>query len=169
MLSLSEKSPDWLGDLSRALRDEARVLEQLRDAMADQRAAVAANDNDALDISVRGIARTVHTLEEARKRRASVMRYLTGNEDLPLNQLGHFLGEPLPLELDAARAEVRLAAQGVAHEAAVNRVVLQRAREATDAFLQELFSAVARSDAVYGPGEPEEASEMPAMLLNRKA
>lgn len=169
MTSQREATPDWLGSLARALRDEAAVLEQLRDALERQRGSVAANDNDALDASVRAVTRTVHTLEEARKRRAAIIRYLTGDEELPLMRLEHFLGEPLPLELDTARSEVRSAAQLVAREAAINRIVLRRAREAGDAFLQELFSAVARSDTVYGRGASEDELRASGVLLNRKA
>ncbi len=169
MVSRTEQIPDWHADLARALRDEAHVLEQLQDAMASQRAAVAANDNAELETSVRAIGRTVRTLEEARKRRAAVVRYLTGHDDLALSQLEYFLGEPLPLDLDTARGQVRLAAQSVAREAAVNRVVLRRARDANDTFLQELFSAVARADMVYGPAEGKDDSKTPGVLLNRKA
>jgi hypothetical protein len=137
--------------------------------MASQRAAVAANDDDALRVSSQAVGRISRTLEEAKKRRASVVHYLTGREDLALNQLEYFLGEPLPLELDTARTQVRLAAQSVAREAVVNRAVLQRAKDANDAFLQELFSAVSRSDAVYGRSPGENEGEISGRFLNRKA
>lgn len=165
----TEETPDWFAGLARALRDEASVLEQLESAMASQRAAVSANDDESLRMSTNAVARIVRTLDEAKKRRASVVHYLTGREDLALNQLEYFLGEPLPLDLDTARAQVRLAAQSVAREAAVNRAVLRRAKDANDAFLQELFSAVARSGAVYGPGSGDGDAEMSGRFLNRKA
>jgi len=165
----TEETPDWLASLSRALRDEASVLEQLEHAMASQRAAVAANDDDALRMSSQAVGRIARTLAEAKKRRASVVHYLTGREDLALNQYEYFLGEPLPLELDTARAQVRYAAQAVAREALVNRTVLQKAKDANDAFLQELFSAVSRSGAVYGRGPGDNEGEMHGRILNRKA
>ena len=165
----TEDTPDWLTALSRALRDEASILEQLENAMASQRAAVAANDDDALRVSSQAVGRVSRTLEAAKKRRASVVHYLTGREDLALNQLEYYLGEPLPLELDTARAQVRLAAQSVAREAVVNKAVLRRAKDANDAFLQELFSAVSRSGAVYGRSPVENEGEIHGRFLNRKA
>jgi hypothetical protein len=156
----TEETPDWLASLSRALRDEASVLKQLENAMASQRTAVASNDDDSLRVISQAVGRIARTLEEAKKRRASVLHYLTGREDLALNQLEYFLGEPLPLELDSARAQVRYAAQAVAREAVVNRTELQKVKDASDAFLQELFSAVSRSGSVCGrfPGENEAGS-----------
>ena len=165
----TEETPDWLAGLARALRDEASVLMQLENALASQRAAVAANDDAGLKVSSHAVGRIVRTLEEAKKRRSTVVHYLTGREDLALNQLEHFLGEPLPLDLDTARAQVRLAAQSVAREAIVNKTVLRRAQDANDAFLQELFSAVTRSGAVYGRSSGENEGEIPGRLLNRKA
>jgi len=165
----TETTPDWLASLSRALRDEAKVLEELQKAMVLQRDAVAANQDDKLNSSSQAIGRVERTLDAAKKRRASVVHYLTGREDLALSDLEYFLGEPLPLDLDTARAQLRLAAQAVAREAVVNRVVLRKARDANDAFLQELFSAVAGEGAVYGRGKGENEGEVPGRLLNRKA
>ncbi|KPJ96036.1 MAG: hypothetical protein AMS18_01765 [Gemmatimonas sp. SG8_17] len=161
---------DWSSSLSRALRDEARVLEQLCEAMVQQRARVAANDNDGLEASARAIGRTLFTLDAARKRRAAVMSYLTGQEELPLTLLEDYLGKPLPLELETARGQLRLAAQAVTHEAAINRGVLQGARASADTFLQELFSALTAPDAVYHAGERgEENSGAPGVIFNRIA
>jgi hypothetical protein len=163
-------TPDWIGSLSQAMKDESKVMWQLRDAMVNQRDSVAADDADQLDACVQEVGRTLLTLAEARKRRGTVMQYLTGEEEPPLAQLEFFLGRPLPLGLETARAEMRLAAQAVAHEAAINRTVLQRAREAADAFLQELFSAVSSSEAVYHP--PERNGDRPGgpgLMFNRMA
>jgi len=165
----TEETPDWLASLSRALRDEAQVLEELEKAMVSQRGAVAANEDDALSTSSQAIGRIERTLEAAKKRRASVVHYLTGKENLALTELEYFLGEPLPLDLDTARAQLRQAAQSVAREAVVNRVVLRKARDANDAFLQELFSAVAGESAVYGRGKGENEGKPHGRLLNRKA
>jgi hypothetical protein len=143
----TEDTPDWLAVLSVALRDEASVLEQLLGAMAAQRAAISANEDDALRTSSQAVARIARTLDEAMERRASVVHYLTGSEDLALNQLEYFLGDPLPLDLDTARAQLQLAAQSVAREAAVNKAVLRSSKDAKDALLQELFSANPSSSA----------------------
>jgi hypothetical protein len=149
------ETPDWLASLSRALLDEASVLKELENAIVSQRMAVASNDDETLRATSQAVGRIAQTLEEAKKRRASLLHYLTGREDLALNQLEYFLGEPLPLELDTARAQVRHAVLAVAREAGVNRTELQKARGAKDAFLQELFAAVSRSGSVW-LGENEE-------------
>jgi hypothetical protein len=166
-----EKAPtDWIEGLARAMKDESKVMWQLRDAMVHQRDSVAANDAEELDACVLEVGRTLLTLAEARKRRGAVMQYVTGEEELPLGQLEFFVGRPLPLGLETARAEMRLAAQAVAHEAVINRTVLQRAREAADAFLQELFSAISSPDAVYRP--PESGGDgacSPGMMFNGTA
>ncbi len=161
---------DWIASLSHAMKDEAGVMWQLRDAMVRQRAGVATDDNEEIDASVQDLGRTLFTLAEARKRTASVMSYLTGDEELPLAQLELHLGTPLPLGLETARAEIRLAAQSVAHEAAINRTVLQKAREAADTFLQELFSSGSAPDAVYHPRDRgEDGTGGPGLLFNRTA
>jgi hypothetical protein len=115
------RAGDWIGSLSEAMKDEAGVMWQLRDAMVRQRDSIAEDDDEQLNSSVQELGRTLFTLAEARKRRAVVMTYLTGEEEPPLAQLEFFLGAPLPLGLETARAEMRLAAQSVAHEAAINR------------------------------------------------
>ena len=161
---------DLVASLSQAMKDEASVMWQLRDAMVRQRASVAADDTEEIDASVQEVGRTLFTLAEARKRTASVMSYLTGEEEPPLAQLELHLGTPLPLGLETARAEVRLAAQSVAHEAAINRNVLQGAREAADTFLQELFSASSNLDAVYHPGDRgDDGTGGAGLLFNRTA
>ena len=164
------RADNWIGSLSEAMKDEAGVMWRLRDAMVRQRDSIAENDDEQLNTSVQELGRTLFTLAEARKRRVTVMAYLTGEEEPPLAQLEFFLGTPLPMGLETARAEMRLAAQAVAHEAAINRTVLRQARESADAFLQELFSAMSTPDAVYHPTERGcEGSGGAGLMFNRTA
>lgn len=118
-----------LADLAGALMQEQRLIEELRRALLRQRAALATDDPDLVDESVSAIARMRLTLEEARRRRA---------------YLESFVGV-LPAHLLAAREGVRRAAEATARELAINQWVACRAREAGDAFLQELFSSASET------------------------
>ena len=164
MNSQTGARPNWYEALAHALRDEAVVLEQLDCVMASQAAAIAAQDDAALHQNFQAIRRIVRTFDEAKKRRASVVHYLTGREDLALDQLEFFLGDPLPINLDAARAQLWLAAQSVAREAQVNKAAVRRAKDANNALLQELFSAVARSGADYGRAGEDSEGKIPFRL-----
>jgi len=78
--------------LSDVLGTEQRLLEELMLVMRKQRAAVAADDLEALDDSVFATYRVLATLGEARRRRKSVNRLLGGAEDMNVNDLEEILG-----------------------------------------------------------------------------
>jgi hypothetical protein len=131
-----------LSDLAGALVQEQRLIEELRQALLRQRAGVATGDPELIDGSVYAIARTLLTLEEARRRRASLTAAVIGRPGVvALSDLESFVGV-LPVPLLAAREAVRRAAEATAHDLAINQRVLHRALEAGDAFLQQLFSSV---------------------------
>ena len=129
-----------LTDLAGALVQEQRLIGELRQALLRQRAGVATGDLDLIDGSVYAIARTRLTLEEARRRRASLTASVGGRPGIALSELESFVGV-LPAPLLAAREAVRRAAEATAHDLAINQKVLRRALEAGDAFLQQLFSS----------------------------
>jgi hypothetical protein len=157
MLSLVMEGPvgggavatsDRLSDLAAALIQEQRLIEELREALVRQRAGVATGDSELIDGGVYAIARTLLTLEEARRRRASLTAALMGRPGLALSDLELFVGA-LPAPLLAAREAVRRAVEATAHDLAINQRVLRRALEAGDAFRQQLFSSV--SDTMGAP------------------
>jgi len=128
-----------LSDLAGALVQEQRLIEELRQALLRQRAGVATGDPERIGGSVYAIARTLLTLEEAHRRRASLTAAVIGRPGVALSDLESFVGV-LPAQLLAAREAVRRAAEATTHDLAINQRVLRRALEAGDAFLQQLFS-----------------------------
>jgi hypothetical protein len=139
-----------LADLAGALMQEQRLIEELRQALLRQRRGLATDDPDLIDESVYAIARMRLTLEEARRRRALLTAALMGRPREALSDLESFVGV-LPAPLLAAREGVRRAAEATAHDLAINQWVACRAREAGDAFLQDLFSSASETMAVPIP------------------
>ncbi len=157
---------DRLSDLAAALIQEHRLIEELREALVRQRAGVATGDSELIDGSVSAIARTLLTLEEARRRRASLTSALMGRPGLALSDLELFVGA-LPAPLLAAREAVRRAVEATAHDLAINRRALRRALEAGDAFRQQLFSSVADTMGAPIPSLPPADSRPSGPFLDR--
>ena len=157
-----------LSDLAGALVQEQRLIEELRQALLRQRAGVATGDPELIDGSVYAIARTLLTLEEARRRRASLTAAVIGRPGVALSDLESFVGV-LPAQLLAAREAVRRAAEATAHDLAINQRVLRRALEAGDAFLQQLFSSASDTMAVPVPGPRSADSRPSGPFLDRTA
>ena len=131
-----------LADLVGALVLEQRLIEELRQALLRQRAGMATGDPDSIDGSDYAIARARLTLDEARRRRASLATALAGRPGVALSDLESFVGV-LPAPLLAAREAVHRAAEVTAQDLAINQRMIRQALEAGDAFLQQLFSSAA--------------------------
>jgi hypothetical protein len=129
-----------LADLAGALVQEQRLIEELRQALLRQRVGMATGSPELIDASVYAIARTLLTLEEARRRRGSLASAVTGRPGVALSDLESFVGV-LPTPLLAAREAVHRAAEDTAHDLAINQRMVRQALEAGDAFLQQLFSS----------------------------
>jgi hypothetical protein len=160
MLSLVEKGREGdgegtvhrrLDELTSALAHELRVIDDLRQALMRQRVAVASDDLDAIESSVHAIGRTPLTLEEAGRRRGSLVALIAGNSATVLTDLEAHLGFSVPDDFVAMREEVRRAAEATSRELAMNQTILRRALEAGDAFLQQLFSSTADPMPAYTP------------------
>jgi hypothetical protein len=159
-----------LQELAAELERETALVEQLRDALVQQRAGVAASSAEAVEASVDAVGRILLTLEEARRRRAALVGALAGDGPPALDRIEAALRAPLPATLEQARARLRRAAREVTMETAINREVLRRALEAGEAFLQELFSSADAPAPVYhapDAGEPKRTAA--GVLLDRKA
>jgi hypothetical protein len=148
MLSLVMEGPESegagatsarLNDLAGALVHEQRLIEELRQALLRQRAGVITGDPELVDGSGYAIARTLLTLDEARRRRASLTAAVMGRPGLALSDLESFVGA-LPAPLVAAREAIRRAAEATAHDLAINQRVLRHALDAGEGFRQQLFS-----------------------------
>jgi hypothetical protein len=129
-----------LADLAGALMQEQRLIEELRQALLRQRAGMATDDRDLIDETAYAIARMLLTLEEARRRRALLTAALMGRSRVALSELESCVGVQPAAQLRARRGGRRVA-EATAHDLAINQSVACRAREAGDAFLQELFSS----------------------------
>lgn len=158
-----------LDELTGALVHELRLIDDLRNALLRQRAAVAADDPEVIESSVQAIGRTLLTLEEARRRRGSLIALVAGNGSIALAELEAHLGFTLPDGFVAARDAVRRAAESTSRELAINQTVLRRALEAGDAFLQQLFSSTADPMPAYAPGPRTAEPRSSGLLVNRTA
>jgi len=168
--SRSTLAVSHLSELTAALHEESRIVEELTDALIEQRGAVARNDAAAVHASVDTIAKTLLTLEQARARRGRIMTSLAGTDALPCDQLERVLGRILPSDLEEARDRLRRSALRVAQEVRMYRDVLRRAEETGEAFLQALFSLTVDPTPVYRPDDRREETPTGAgLLLNRVA
>jgi hypothetical protein len=174
-MTLSHAEPDTrpdtmharLVELGHALERETEIVDELRGVLIRQRQAVATTQADAVNVTVDAIGRILLTLEEARRRRATMTQSLTGDAATRLDRLEAALSMALPASVADSRRRLRESAASVAREVAINRDVLRRAVESGEAFLQALFSATGLATPVYGTGEKDESPS--GMLLNRRA
>jgi len=154
--------------LAAVLDEEAALAESLVSALTRMRAAVAGGEAAPLEGEVDALGTILHTLQEARRRRARVLAALTGEESVPLDGVAASLELPEPPALTAARRRLRRAGREVLREASINRVVLRRVMDQGDRYLQALFAA---PDApTYGPAERAPGRGIAAgALINRRA
>ena len=145
-----------LDDLTRALGHELRLIEDLGQALMRQRAAVAADDPEAIESSVHAIGRTQLTLDEAGRRRGALIALVAGDDAIALSDLEAHVGCFPPDGFVAAKAAVCCAAEATSRDLAINQTILHRALEAGDSFLQQLFSSTA--DPMPGATSRPEAS-----------
>src|SRR5690349_19926737 len=86
-----------IDDLAEALGHEASIIEELRQALLRQRAGVATDDSDAVETSIHAVGRTLLTLDEARRRRASLTALVSG-ENTSIDRLESLFGGVLSPE-----------------------------------------------------------------------
>jgi hypothetical protein len=132
-----------LGELESALGEEQALIEDLLQALLQQREGVVADNPQAIEATVHTISRTLLTLEEARRRRTALITLVIGSPGAALDDLERHLAIPLTAGFVEARERVRHAAERIAAEVAINQDLQSRAREAGDAFRQQLFSDAA--------------------------
>ena len=109
--------------------------------MQKQRAAVAADDLQALDDSVFATYRVLATLGEARRRRKSVNRLLGAEEDMNVNDLEDILGDRATPAVVEARNALQDAAVALSREVDINKQVLRTAMDNGNDYVQKLFGA----------------------------
>jgi len=127
--------------LREALVHEAGLLHDLLAVVLRQRAGVAADDLQAVDDSVYAAHRVLRTLEEARRRRRTLLARLAGSEDIPLEDLDAVLAEDGDAALLAARDQLVAGARGLSREIAVNRRILRQALSKGEEHIRTLCGA----------------------------
>jgi len=132
-----------LGELESALWEEQVLIEDLRQALLRQREGVVADNPQVIEATVHTISRTLLTLEEARRRRTALITLVIGNSGVALDDLQRHLAIPLTAGFMEACEKVQHAAETIAAEVAINQDLQSRAREAGEAFRQQLFSDAA--------------------------
>lgn len=159
-------TPSMLNALAEAIASESRLLDELAGIMQRQRAAVAEDDIDRVDDSVYATHRVLLTLGEARRRRRSLNRLISDNDELAIRQLEELLGGVLPDSLQQAREALRTSAESLAREVETNRRVLRQAMTAGDAYVRTLLG-VETSAPAYGH-QPAPEPRAGGLLVDRR-
>jgi len=150
--------------LSDVLGTERRILEELMLVMQKQRAAVAADDLQALDDSVFATYRVLATLGEARRRRKSVNRMLGGAEDMNVNDLEEILGERATPDVIEARNALQNTAVSLSREVDINKQVLRTAMDNGNDYVQKLFGSTQPAATYVAPAAAVAAGARSAPL-----
>jgi hypothetical protein len=129
-------------DLTLALERECRLIEELQQAVVRQREAVPQGDVRGMESSIRQASRTLLTLQENRRYRATLLQRLVGDPAHPLADLERRFEAALPETFVAARLRMQTSAAGVAEEVWRNQAVLLAALREREALLQELLSGI---------------------------
>lgn len=146
-------APSRLADrLADTLRSEAKLLTELSATMQRQRDAVAIDDLDGVDESVFSTHRVLATLGEARRRRRWLAQLLGESEDLSLSTLESFFNGVPPVSVRAAIDHLADAARTLQREVDLNRRVLRRAIDASDAYVRSLCGLPAPGPTGYPDG-----------------
>lgn len=155
-----------------AMVSERKLLDDLVAQMRQQRAAVAADDIQAVDDATFGTHRILATLGQARQRRRQLNLLLGGSEDCTLTDLEARWGDRLDPRLRDARVRLRAVADQLSREVGINRRLLREAIRGTDQHLRTLVGAPAEA-ATYGTEQGAVAPPAPppvrGVLMNRMA
>ena len=147
--------------LSQALAAETELIGSLRTALWNQRTGVAESDPAKVETATMAIARISVAMGEVRRERFSLIDAITGSSVGGLDAAI----EASPIEfrpvLEGVRDRLRDEIVAATQDATITQLVLRRALQSGEAFLQQLFS-MHRLD--YNPnGTPE------SLLVDRTA
>lgn len=145
-------TPRLADRLADTLRSEAVLLTELSATMQRQRDAVACDDLDGIDESVFAAHRVLTTLAETRRRRRLLAELLGETGDLSLSALERYFGGAPPANVRAATDELSEAARNLQRHGELNRRVLRRAIEASDAYVRSLCGMPSSGPVGYPDG-----------------
>jgi hypothetical protein len=154
--------------LADAFHREARLLDDLGVVLRRQRNGVAGDDVQAVDESVFAAHRVMRTIEEARRRRRTLIGILTGAEDVSIHDLDEALGVRMTGALTTGRDDLESAALALSREIAINREVLRAAIETGDEFVRALCGAPAAPVSGYGERTTHTGPAGGGVLLNQR-
>src|SRR5690606_35981451 len=154
--------------LAAAFAMESRLLGELIAIIRRQREGVAAEDVEEIHDSVFAAHRVLRTMDEARRRRRSLLIGLTGTADVGLDELDAALGPLMTDSLARARDRLRRTARELAGEIAVNRRILQSALHTGEAHMQALWGGFAGPVCYDAGAKPVGESRHGGTLINRQ-
>lgn len=154
--------------LAGAVTAEVRLLEDLVGIMRRQRAAVAADDLQAIDDSVYATHRVLVTLGEARRRRRSLSQLVGGSEDFPLRELSALLGDLMSDALRFACEGLHAVALTLSQEVEMNRQVLREALAAGNEYVRNLCSGPEPIPLYSAQSQRPERESHSGLLVNRR-
>ena len=149
-----------------ALSTERRLLDELKAALGRQRSAVGENDIEAIESGVGDVHRTLLTLDEALKRRRSLLAITTGSEETPLSEVPEIAQNPHG-ELGRVATELTVAAETVARELASTRVLLQAVIAEGHEYMRTLAGGELEAT-VYRRGDSEREPAPGGALLDQR-
>jgi hypothetical protein len=151
-----------------ALGSENRLLGELVTIMRRQRDAVAGDDLQLIDDSVFATHRILVTLGEARRRRKSLNRILTGAEDLGVQDLEAALGPRMNDALRSARDGLKDTARILSKEVEMNRRVLRHALATGEAMVRAMCVPAEKTLYTGSDAAPATTSAGGGILINRQ-
>ncbi|MCG8468422.1 MAG: hypothetical protein MJB57_09485 [Gemmatimonadetes bacterium] len=150
--------PEWAGELEDAFDAEARQLDTLVEILRCQRQGVERHEVGPIQDSVYAIHRVLLTLDEARKRRRTLLEVIDA---------GSTEDATAPDRLERSKKRLIAAARSLESELSLNRRVLEAALSATDEELRAVLDGLEES-ATYAT-EAGVADPRAGRLVNRQA
>jgi flagellar biosynthesis/type III secretory pathway chaperone len=164
----TERTPmAHLGELVDELETERRLLDELARVLVAQREGISSDDLASIDESVFGAQRILRTLQEARRRRRTLLQLLGVEPETELRELGGALGPRMTPELNTSRDELLQAAMRLSRELTVNRRVVDGALEVGNQLLRAFTGSPERPNLYAQGSEPAPKSAAGALFNTR--
>lgn len=159
-----------IDDLKDAFETERWLLDELVGVLARQRDGLASNDMAVLDESVYSAQRVFLTLQQARRRRRTLLELVAGQSELQLGELERLLGPAMTPQLREARDALLEAAQRLQRGLDVNRRVIDGAMKVGDQLIRTLVGGSEPAPVYAADSSPHEQETLsaPGVLLNTK-
>jgi hypothetical protein len=156
-----------VGGLVDELETERRLLDELARVLVAQREGISSDDLASIDESVFGAQRILRTLQEARRRRRTLLQLLGVDQETELRDLDGALGPRMTPELQTSRDELVRAATRLSRELTVNRRVIDGALEVGNQLLRAFTGSPDRPN-LYAQGTESAPKSAAGALLNTR-